>query len=210
MNHEVLITVTDTLAGGGPRDWSSYFLDKVAPPLVAGLCVALVGSLLLPRLNEQHKGRREHLSTNVQLILDELAAVQAEATNYWIALGRDGANEALIEFRLAKINSLLVAIGEDLWPGSAHTYADLFSGLASSIVTADFGDPDRPAEADRGRTIAAAAGAISSAVLVRRRLYFHQSESRRQLARWLLPAKRQVGRALRRMRLPQGEPPQGG
>ena len=157
-------------------DLLNWSLDKIGPPLIAGLAIALVGSFLLPRLNEVFKGRRDHLNSTVQALLDEVSALQVSASAYWSRRGRDGTAEAQIEFQLGKITSLLSAVSEDLWPGRPDLPATSFATLAGEVVTAEFGAHRRRPEVDRGRTIASVAGLIAADVLVRRRRYFHRGE----------------------------------
>lgn len=164
-------------------DLLNWSLDKIGPPLIAGLAIAVVGSFLLPRLNEVFKGRREHLNSTVQALVDEISALQAGASAYWGSKGRDGPAEAQIEFQLGKISSLLSAMSEDLWPGRPNLPAEQFATLAGEVVTANFGADRRRPEVDRGRTIAAVAGLIAADVLVRRRQYFHRSEAWRAVIR---------------------------
>jgi hypothetical protein len=175
VGREVIVNIAAASPAAPLDDLLNWAIDKIAPPLVAGLAIAVVGSLLLPRLNEVFKGRREHLNNAVQSLLDEVSGLQAAASAYWSVRGRDGPAEAQIEFQLGKISSLLSAISEDLWPGRPDRPADLFATLASEVVTSQFGVDRRKAEVDRGRTIAAVAGLLASDVLVRRRRYFHRS-----------------------------------
>lgn len=191
-----LTVIVDAKASSPAFAWETWFLDKIAPPLAAGIVIAALGSFLLPRLNEQFKGRREHLNGCVVGFLSELETLQKASSDYWTtAADPIGCREADIEFRLAKLNGLILSVADELWPGRRHKAHELYGMLVLEIVTPDFGSPNRQIEPDRGRSVAAAAGIIASAVLEARRRYYQSGDFSRWAASWIYPA----GRILKRI-----------
>jgi hypothetical protein len=159
-------------AGTSTNFWG-WFLDKVAPPVLAGLVIAIVGSYLLPRANERYKGQRDHLNQTVENLRAQLDTFQRVAAEYWAeppgATSR--VQEADLEFRLQDIASLFAACAPELGTGVENPTV----ALALETVTQDFGTPSRPAEPDRARLISVLAARIATAAAIGRRQYFFDS-----------------------------------
>ena len=183
------IVVTQSAESGLWAAVWAWTAGKLLPPLIAGAVLALLGSWLLARLNETHKGKREHLSKTVDQILATLRDLQKLSAEYWSkpAFRSSKSVEAEIEYLIDLLNVLLAACSEDIWPGQPERPTDLWARLAGIISNHDFATPGRRAEAGRGRTIASACKSIADEVIRGRRHIVHQGVWHR-LSVWMSTA----------------------
>ena len=160
-----------------------WILDSVVPPLITGVILVFLGSWLLARANEANRGRREHFVKGVDLLLATLDDLQTKAAIYWAGSGQDAAQEAAIEYKLQLLDAVLSTCTGG--PDAPNEEADiLFVQLAGQIVTDQFGSASRPAELDRGRTIAGIGGSLADVVIRSRRDVVHDT-SIRKFRRWM-------------------------
>lgn len=160
-----------------------WFADKVAPNLIAGVVIALLGSWLLARLNESAKGRREHLIKTVDRLLDALDGLQKAASEYWSTAGASGSKEASIEYLIQVISTLLTTCASEMFDEDSEMDS-LFVRLAAEAVTDQFGTAARIAEPDRGRLVATISARLSSRVIEARGRIVRDTV-RAQIGRWV-------------------------
>lgn len=165
-----------------PDLWT-WIVDKLAPPLVTGIILVLLGSWLLARANEANRGRREHFVKGVDLLLTTLDDLQEKAATYWATTGQNAAQEAAIEYKLQLLDAVLSTCTGS--PDAPNEEVDsLFVQLAGEIVTDQFGSASRVAELDRGRTIAGIGGSLADVVIRSRWDVVHDTWLKR-LERWM-------------------------
>jgi len=160
-----------------------WFADKLAPPLITGLTIALVGSWLLARLNDGHRGRRDHLVKTVDLLLTTLGELQELSADYWSKSNQHPHDEALIEYKIQLLNVLISTCSREMITVS-HTVEDLFVRLVAETVTDQFGLTDREPEPDRGRLLAGISGKLANSIVLGRRGIVHETFGA-SLVRWL-------------------------
>lgn len=174
----VEITISGASPGGWP-EFLSWVADKLVPPLAAGACIALFGSLMLARANEAHRGRRELVLTTAQDVLSALSAVQELSATYWSnsqsTLGVEApVLEAKIEYQLALLRICLSGCGQYLWPNEPGRGQANLVRLLSEVTTDTFGTPGRLSEPDRGRLIAVICGSIAEDLLKAKRRFVNR------------------------------------
>ena len=160
-----------------------WFADKVAPNLIVGVTIALLGSWLLARLNESAKGRREHLIKTVDRLLDTLDGLQTAASEYWSTAGPNSSKEASIEYLIQVVSTLLSTCTSEMFDKDPEMDS-LFVRLAAEAVTDQFGTATRIAEPDRGRMVATMSARLASRVIEARGRIVRDSV-RAQLGRWV-------------------------
>lgn len=165
-------------------DW---LIDKVAPPLIVGLILALFASWAIPRALERFRGERDHLHRTLDALRTQIWALQKVAADYWSepwTAKRSPAQEAEIEYLLQDISALSSACAPKLWEGIDDAGPELVAQLAAAVTGSEFGRPRRSPEPGRCREIGAMAASLTRRLTADRAAYFSDWTLKRSVKAW--------------------------
>ena len=168
----VTLVQSGTIAPGGAIAWA---IDKLAPPLITGIVVSIIASLMIGRAMEKFRGSRDHLNRAVDALRSQLAVLQRISAEYWSSKAvpiKAVALEAEIEFTLQDISSLARVTAPDLWKSQEGDGPRLIADLLSAVTGPDFGAPNRTPNPQKIRDISARAAALSGRLLADRHHFF--------------------------------------
>ena len=157
--------VAITASPGEDNPVTAWFIDKLAPPLISGLLLTVVASVVIARSMERYRGRREHLTRAVDALRLQLAAVQSLGAEYWSAkltVPKALAIEAELEFTLQDISALAKISAPDLWKTRDSEGPSLVAELLDKVTGPDFGKPTHVPDLNRVREIATRAALLSA------------------------------------------------
>lgn len=170
--------------------WWTWFLDKMAGPLAAGLVIAALGSWLIAQINERYRGRREHMSKAVDALRTQVEALVRVCGEYW-SVGyspkKSPGQVAEILYRLDDIDSLTRICAEQLWQDQADAGPRMVGALLGAIVTPEFGTTRKVADPARLEAVVRAAATLTGAVARSRHDYLSAGMRERidfNLKRW--------------------------
>lgn len=151
-----------------------WFLDKAAGGLLVGVILALLGSYLIPRINEHYRGRREHLNKAVDALRSQIEDIICLSVEYWTSKRTDefASKEAVLNYKLNDIATLTQICATEIWTKQDSVGPVLVGKLIGAVVTDQFGVPKRPADPSRVPEILSAAQALADAIASSRHDYF--------------------------------------
>jgi hypothetical protein len=157
-----------------PFDWGAWWLDKMAPPLISGIVISIIASVMIARAMERFRGRREHLNKVVDALRAQLVAIQRLGADYWTEIAdrkKSLAQEVELEFLMQEISALARVSAPELWSSKDSDGPVLVAELLGAISGPDFGKVKRKASSARVREIAARAAQLSGRLATDRHRY---------------------------------------
>lgn len=177
---------------------SGWLVDKVAPPLISGLIISAIVSVIIARAMERYRGERDHVNRAADALRSQLLALQKATTAYWLSSydsEKSALQEAEIEFLLQDIAGLASACGAELWQNQAGEGPQLVAELAEQATGPDFGTKTRISDRKRATAVTRVAARFTGRLTSGRREYFN-----RHKAGWFASRARLASKAWRGMR----------
>lgn len=153
--------------------WTSWFLDKMAGPLAAGLIIAALGSWWIAQVNERYRGRREHMSKSVDALRSQVEAAVRVSSEYWsVGYSKKSPGQAAeIQYKLDDIDALTRICASQLWKDQSDEGPKLVGALFSAILAPGFGSTTKIAQPQLIEQIVRAGSALTEAVAQSRHDY---------------------------------------